>query len=71
MAPAGQGDLEVRGLPPARIGDLALAGGIALHHLAPARASLEEAFMELTADSVEYHAGVPAGSVASGHGTGA
>jgi ABC-2 type transport system ATP-binding protein len=71
VAPAGQGDLEVRGLPPARIGELALTGGIALHHLAPARASLEEAFMELTADSVEYHAGVPAGSVASGHGTGA
>jgi ABC-2 type transport system ATP-binding protein len=71
VAPIGQGDLEVRGLPPDRIGDLALASGIALHHLAPARASLEEAFMELTADSVEYHAGVPAGSVASGHGTGA
>jgi ABC-2 type transport system ATP-binding protein len=66
---ADHGDLEVRGLPEARIGDLALATGIALHHLAPARASLEEAFMELTADSVEYHAGVPAGSVASGHGT--
>jgi len=59
----------VRGLPAARIGDLALASGIALHHLAPARASLEQAFMELTADSVEYHAGVPAGSVAGGRGT--
>ena len=66
VSPAGQGgpEIEVRGLPPARIGDLALASGIALHHLAPARASLEEAFMELTADSVEYHAGVPAGSAA-------
>ena len=62
-------EMEVRGLPPARIGDLALAGGIALHHLAPARASLEEAFMELTADSVEYQAGAPARSVPSGHGT--
>ena len=60
----GGGDLEVRGLPEARIGDLALASGIALHHLAPARASLEEAFMELTADSVEYQAGVPAGTEA-------
>jgi ABC-2 type transport system ATP-binding protein len=60
----GGGDLEVRGLPEARIGDLALASGIALHHLAPARASLEEAFMELTADSVEYQAGVPAGTQA-------
>ncbi len=69
VTPAGDGDLAVRGLPEARIGDLALAGGIALHHLAPARASLEEAFMELTAGSVEYQAGIPAGSVASGHGT--
>jgi ABC-2 type transport system ATP-binding protein len=58
------GDLEVRGLAEGRIGDLALAGGIPLHHLAPARASLEEAFMELTADSVEYQAGVPAGTEA-------
>jgi ABC-2 type transport system ATP-binding protein len=58
------GDLEVRGLAEAQIGDLALAGGIPLHHLAPARASLEEAFMELTADSVEYQAGVPAGTEA-------
>jgi ABC-2 type transport system ATP-binding protein len=55
---------EVRGLAEARIGDLALAAGIPLHHLAPARASLEEAFMELTADSVEYQAGVPAGTEA-------
>jgi ABC-2 type transport system ATP-binding protein len=69
VARSGPGDLEVRGLPEARIGDLALASGIALHHLAPARASLEEAFMELTGGSVEYHARVPAGSVASGHGT--
>ena len=60
----GAGDLEVRGLAETRIGDLALATGIALHHLAPARASLEEAFMELTADSVEYQAGVPAGTEA-------
>jgi ABC-2 type transport system ATP-binding protein len=61
---AADGDLEVRGLPPGRIGDLALASGIALHHLAPTRASLEEAFMELTAGSVEYQAGVPAGTEA-------
>ena len=71
VSPAGLGglEIEVRGLPPARIGDLALASAIALHHLAPARASLEEAFMELTGHSVEYHAGVPAGSVAGGRGT--
>lgn len=60
LAAAGNLELEVRGLPEARIGGLALAAGITLHHLAPARASLEEAFMELTADRVEYQAGVPA-----------
>ena len=71
VSPADQGglEIEVRGLPPARIGDLALASAIALHHLAPARASLEEAFMELTGHSVEYHAGVPAGSGPGGRGT--
>jgi ABC-2 type transport system ATP-binding protein len=62
---AGDGDgsadeLQVRGLSTDRIGDIAFANGIRLHHLAPAKASLEQAFMELTADSVEYHAGVPA-----------
>jgi hypothetical protein len=31
-----------------------------LHHLAPTRVSLEEAFMELTADSVEYQAKIGA-----------
>jgi hypothetical protein len=35
----------VRGLPLERIGDVALAAGVPLHLLAPARASLEEAFM--------------------------
>ncbi|TNU74758.1 ABC transporter ATP-binding protein [Miniimonas arenae] len=47
--------LSVRGLDAARIGDLAAAQGIALHELTPQTASLEEAFMTLTADDVEYH----------------
>jgi ABC-2 type transport system ATP-binding protein len=51
-------DLEVRGLSEDRIGDIAFATGIRVHHMTPARVSLEQAFMELTADSVEYHAGV-------------
>jgi len=50
------GELTVRGLSPERVAELALAHGILLHYLAPARVSLEEAFMELTADSIEYHA---------------
>jgi len=53
------GELEVSGLTEQRLGDIAFAHGVRLHHLAPSRASLEQAFMELTADSVEYHAGLP------------
>jgi len=55
------GKLLVRGLTEEQVADLAFAGGIRVHHLAASRVSLEQAFMELTADSVEYHAGVPAG----------
>ena len=43
------------GMNSAAIGDLAAANGFVLHELATQRASLEEAFMELTHDSVEYH----------------
>jgi ABC-2 type transport system ATP-binding protein len=49
-------EFTVHGLGPERVGELALANGILLYHLAPSRVSLEEAFMELTADSVEYQA---------------
>ncbi|MFI7383707.1 ATP-binding cassette domain-containing protein [Streptomyces sp. NPDC049813] len=48
--------LVVTGLPAARIGALALEHGIGLHELTTRTASLEEAFMELTADRVEYPA---------------
>ena len=50
------GEFTVHGLSAEQVGALALANGILLHYLAPARVSLEEAFMELTADSVEYQA---------------
>jgi len=48
--------VEVRGLTAAEVGDIAFEQAIRLHELATVRASLEEAFMELTSDSVEYHA---------------
>jgi len=48
--------LEVRGLSRAQIGDRAAAAGIALHELTQINASLEEAFMDLTRDAVEYRA---------------
>jgi ABC-2 type transport system ATP-binding protein len=50
------GVLEVTGLETADIGERAAAAGLVLHELAPQEASLEEAFMELTRDAVEYHA---------------
>ena len=53
------GMLTVTGLDAARIGDIAFDSGIRLHELTVVRASLEAAFMELTGDSVEYHAGLP------------
>jgi ABC-2 type transport system ATP-binding protein len=56
VRPLPDGMLEVIGADAATIGELAASHGIALHELTPQRASLEEAFMELTSDSVEYHA---------------
>ena len=55
------GMIVVLGLTPAQVGDLAFENGIRLHELAPAQASLEQAFMEMTASSVEFHAGIPGG----------
>ncbi len=62
------GTLLVRGLATDAIGDIAFEQGIRVHELSALRASLEEAFMELTADSVEYHAGVPDATATIGSG---
>jgi ABC-2 type transport system ATP-binding protein len=53
---AGGDALEMEGGKAERIGELAARHGIVLHELSPQQASLEEAFMRLTAESVEYHA---------------
>lgn len=50
----GSGDLQISGLTAARIGDLAAVHGIALHELTPLTGSLEEAYLALTGDQVEY-----------------
>jgi ABC-2 type transport system ATP-binding protein len=60
VASAAGDALVIQGLPPDRIGDLAFESGVRIHELTSAQASLEEAFMELTAASVEFHAGEPA-----------
>ena len=49
------GSLTVRGTDEAHIGELAASRSIVLHELSPQSASLEEAFMELTEETVEYH----------------
>ncbi|MGG5258691.1 ABC transporter ATP-binding protein [Phycicoccus avicenniae] len=53
----GGGGLEVRGIAAADIGDLAAEHGLPLHQLTTRRVSLEEAFMTLTRDAVEYRGG--------------
>jgi ABC-2 type transport system ATP-binding protein len=47
--------LDVTGLTSVQIGEVAAARGIVLHELTPQQASLEDAYMRLTGDSVEYH----------------
>jgi ABC-2 type transport system ATP-binding protein len=48
------GTLSVTGLEAPRIGEIAAAAGLVLHELTPRLATLEEAFMETTAGSLEY-----------------
>ncbi len=48
--------LEISGTTTDKVGDIAAANGIALHELTLLQASLEEAFMELTRDDVEFKA---------------
>ncbi|RKR92106.1 ABC-2 type transport system ATP-binding protein [Micromonospora pisi] len=61
-----RGVLEVCGLSTEQIGDRAASAGLTLHELSLQQASLEEAFMELTHDSVEYSATTPKQPVLAG-----
>ncbi len=49
--------MTVIGTDAATIGQIAARNGIVLHELTPVSASLEQAYLELTQDEVEYHAG--------------
>ncbi|MDJ0343933.1 ATP-binding cassette domain-containing protein [Streptomyces sp. H10-C2] len=55
---AGSDELQVTGLTPRVIGTKAAEHGIALYELTAKTVSLEEAFMDLTRDAVEYHGSV-------------
>ncbi|PXY32711.1 ABC transporter ATP-binding protein [Prauserella muralis] len=53
------GALTVSGMDSDAVGELAFAAGVTLHELAPQRGSLEQAFMQLTGEAVEFHTGEP------------
>jgi ABC-2 type transport system ATP-binding protein len=59
IAATGPDRLEVTGRTGEEIGEAARAGGIALYELTPRQVSLEEAFMDITRDAVEYGASAP------------
>ncbi|HET6269080.1 MAG TPA: ABC transporter ATP-binding protein [Arthrobacter sp.] len=56
--------LEVTGLDPRQIARAALDSRVLLYELTPLQASLEEAYMELTKDEVEYHSLITTGAAA-------
>jgi len=55
--------LEVTGLDPRQIATAALENHVMIYELTPLQASLEEAYMELTKDEVEYHSLITTGAV--------
>ncbi|MFD9421221.1 MULTISPECIES: ATP-binding cassette domain-containing protein [unclassified Streptomyces] len=70
---SGNGTLEIDGASTEALGELAARHQLVLHELSAQRASLEEAFMQMTAGSVEYHAhserdGAPPPQVGAGWG---
>ncbi|MEE1791723.1 ATP-binding cassette domain-containing protein [Streptomyces sp. BE308] len=70
---SGNGTLEIDGASTEALGELAARHQLVLHELSAQRASLEEAFMQMTAGSVEYHAhserdGAPPPRVGAGWG---
>jgi ABC-2 type transport system ATP-binding protein len=62
----GDGELAVTGMDASAIGDLAAAHSISVHQLVSRQASLEQAYMDLTASSAEYRAELPGGEADTG-----
>lgn len=60
-------ELTITGLDAAAVGSIAFEHGILLNELSTQRASLEEAFMEITRDSVEYRAGSDSSHIGANH----
>jgi len=64
--PEADGALAVTGISAPAIGELAGKNGVFLHELSPQEVSLEEVYMELTHDSVEYRSGRPLAAASTG-----
>ena len=62
VSPDGDGALAVAGLSTDEVGRIAGAAGITLLQLTAKQASLEEAFMDLTRDAVEFRAPTTTGA---------
>lgn len=56
VEPTENGAITVTGISNEQVGEIAFKAGVVLHELSVQNASLEEAFMELTHESAEYHA---------------
>jgi ABC-2 type transport system ATP-binding protein len=54
------GALRVAGVGIEQVGECAAHNGVVLHELSPLRGSLEQAFMQMTGQDVQFHAGTPA-----------
>lgn len=54
VSSAEPGELDIRGLDPAQVGEAAATAGLVLHELTLVQGSLEEAYMQLTHGAVEY-----------------
>jgi ABC-2 type transport system ATP-binding protein len=66
VEPSGDSALAVTAMTTEAIGELAAGHGLVLHELTMAEASLEEAYMELTEDSVDFRAPGDASATATG-----
>ncbi len=64
--PAGEHRLEVHGMTSADVGEAAAAADVVLHELCPVHTSLEEAFLTLTREEVEYRSDRTAGTATEG-----
>jgi ABC-2 type transport system ATP-binding protein len=66
VRPGTDGSLTVEGMTAPQIGDLGASGGLRVHELVPVAVSLEDAFMELTQDEVEFRPSTMAAGASAG-----